>query len=188
MLLRLRLEALRKPDVAFVAVLASALVSCGGDKRPRCVDAASAGAIDLQHLPKSREIRTDAHCGFGRTDAGARTLELRAIIPIDWVLVAKADPRASEGFRPHTREFWDVQCTGDVCEGVLIDLEHVDDDGEIHPIDVSRPSMRIVNGEGSLVVLAWGPYRTLTYDEATHKLSFAYSASDEEGRGAVDCR
>jgi hypothetical protein len=171
------------------AVLALASMSCGGNGgRPRCGDAASAENIDLQHLSKGHEIRTDAHCRFGRTDSGARTLELRAIIPIDWVLVAKADPQVSAEFRPHTRQFWDVECTGDVCEGVLVDLEHVDEDGEIHAIDVSRPSMRIVNGEGSLVVLTWGPYRTLSYDDATHKLSFAYSASDEEGRGAVDCR
>jgi hypothetical protein len=134
------------------------------------------------------EISTPPHCGFGRTDSGTRTLQLRAIIPIDWVLVAKADVQAVQGFRPHTRQLWDVECTGDVCEGVLLDLEHVDEDGEIHATDVSRPSMRVVNGESSRVVLAWGPYRTLTYDAATQKLSFAYSASDEEGRGAVECR
>ena len=182
-----RRATLTRACAAISVVSTIALMACGGDK-PRCTDATSSGGADLQRQAEKREITASAHCGFGRTDSGTRTLQLRAIVPIDWVLVAKADLRASEGFRPHTRQFWDVECTGDVCEGVLVDLTHVDADGELLPLDVSRPSMRIANGEGSRVVIAWGPYRTLTYDEATRKLSFAYSASDEEGRGAVDCR
>jgi hypothetical protein len=169
--------------LAVLAVLPVGPLSCAGSK-PRGADAATPGP---QASPP-REITTPAHCGFGRTDTGARTLQLRAIIPVDWVLVAKGDAQTALEFRPHTRQFWDVECTGEVCEGVLLDLEHVDEDGQIHAIDVSRPSMRIVNGEGSRVVLAWGPYRSLTYDSTTQRLAFAYSASDEEGRGSVECR
>jgi hypothetical protein len=168
-----------------VATAACAL-SCG-DGRPHG-GAAKAETFDVQNLSKRREITARAHCASGRADSDAKTLELRAIIPIDWVLVDKADPKASETYRPHTRQFWDVMCTGDTCEGVMFDLEHVDEDGEIHPIDVARASLRVASRVAARVVLAWGPYRTITYDEATHKLSFVYSASDEEGRGEVDCR
>jgi hypothetical protein len=179
----------RASKLVFFAILATVphAVACGDGGR-RHGGAAASPTFDVNSPSRPREITTRAYCASGRGDSDAKTLELRAIIPIDWVLVDKADPKASETFRPHTRQFWDVVCTGDACEGVMLDLEHVDEDGEIHAIDVARPSLRVASRVASRLVLAWGPYRTITYDDATRKLSFVYSASDEEGRGEVECK
>lgn len=47
--------------------------------------------------------------------------------------------------------------------------------------------MKIVSRVGNLITLEWGPYRVITVDFSTRKVTYRESSDGSEGYGLGDC-
>ncbi len=119
-----------------------------------------------------------------------KMLAVHAIVPTHWTFdegTAKALGRKSQD----GRQLWSFSCNlpdGNCYRAVVVDLEEADRSGDVRWKDVTLPvGMKIVTRTGSVLVLQFGPMRTLTVDIADGKVSYRESGPTTEGRGEARC-
>lgn len=104
--------------------------------------------------------------------------------------VSFRDPTRKDAAPEKTRQFWRLDCefATSECVGTQIRLANVDRSGVIQFLDVAVLSgARIVSRTDKVVIVQWGPYRTMTLDRASQRFEYRESAGNSEGRGWGPC-
>jgi len=118
---------------------------------------------------------------------GAGKVVVHVLMPIHYTSPSPSD----------SRQLYQLSCgTEDgQCNGVVLDLDHVDAGKPIDVMDLNRlDGARVVTSTGSVATVQWGPLRTFTIDLQGQRGVVRYVESGEgaiaghtEGRGEAEC-
>lgn len=92
--------------------------------------------------------------------------------------------------RSKSREIWQVECKIRTreCRAVKVSLGKLDQGGQLSIMDITLPSgMTLASSSRNVFTIVWGPWRHLTVDLKTRRISYSESGPTTEGRGSGAC-